>query len=634
MYKNVIILYILLALYYCYCKIKFFYGGYAMEIEKLNFESSYLITELNCDQYLSRCNKLQIGGVTVYYDENVDIFKVNYQEKSIILIGYFFDIRESSKGKQEILIDLLKSKDFHNDLDYLNGRYNLIVFDGMKHYIYSDASQLRPLVYHQSSRSLCSHDSLLEAILINFNYNFTRRSEYTHTELDYTRYYEIFKFNPSLYLDYNEFEFIRLYPREELVEKNVEMTFEELKPYLDQSINYLENCNKDIFLTVTGGIDSRVSAALTRDISNRVEFLTYLKPKKKLTTQIAKIIYRNDEDITRDMKEYLGWNHSIINLGDYNISKEQDLINRKKYNSVHAFNLSNYYKEAKNYYKAIHVKSTVFGLGKADFSEKLDNHKDTYNFYKLCIHGLPNGFRKKSDFEKEINDYFERNKIYEGVTKGRHYFDLFHLESRMGNWHSMLTLETDPETEEFIFTNARKVIDLIQQPNIQDRREFKLYSKIVDYYWPVLSIFGINKPRDKRIKVIEDDSNRKKISYKEVDIIGINDIEITKQDNIIKAKPATEEIKNYHQYTFSIINHSSEKRVIKLSSSYNNQNAKRIIKVIMRESDGMKELDILDLNKEVEIEVLNDPIVISIYYKNSYKRPSWIDAGTLQIKIL
>src|SRR5699024_9961385 len=78
----------------------------------------------------------------------------------------------------------------------------------------------------------------------------------------------------------------------------------------------------------------------------------------------------------------------------------------------------------------------------------------------------------------------------------RHYFDLFHLESRMGNWHSALTLESDPETEEFIFTNSRKMIDFIQQPKLEERKEFTLYKRIIDHYWPLLLHFGIYKYHD------------------------------------------------------------------------------------------------------------------------------------------
>src|SRR5699024_4715426 len=150
------------------------------------------------------------------------------------------------------------------------------------HFIYSDALQLKPLVYHIESKSLASHDSLLRHVLVKSNYKITRPSTHKNNSLDYTQYNEIYKYNPSLYIDYNKFEFVRFYPRIEMTNKPAEAVFEEMRPYLDQVINYLMNVKNDIFVTVTGGIDSRVSTSLTRAFSNKVEYLTYTKKAENL----------------------------------------------------------------------------------------------------------------------------------------------------------------------------------------------------------------------------------------------------------------------------------------------------------------------------------------------------------------
>src|SRR5699024_9535535 len=147
----------------------------------------------------------------------------------------------------------------------------------------------------------------------------------------------------------------------------------------------------------------------------------------------------------------------------------------------------------RNFKNVLHIKSTVFGMGKADYPDELNEKADSLSFYKECIHGLSLAFNKLYNLNEESSKYFERNLVTEGVTLNRHYFDLFHLESRMGNWHSALTLESDPETEEFIFTNSRKMIDFIQQPKLEERKEFTLYKRIIDHYWPLLLHFGINK---------------------------------------------------------------------------------------------------------------------------------------------
>lgn len=603
-----------------------------MKINKLEYQSSYIITDNIFDNILKNYSKAKVGRLNIYYDRHTDILLKELNNKSILLLGYCFDIRSGMKDQEDTLIDLLISKDLHSELDYINGRYIIVIKNEKgEYFIYSDASQLRPLVYHHSSKILASHDSLLNELLVNLDYEINKRDHRKHNELDYTRFYEIYKFNPSLYLSYNDFNFVRFYPREQLKESTSKKVFYDLKKYLNESITYLEKVNNDIFVTVTGGIDSRVSAALTRDFSNKVKYLTYTQPKNKLATKMAKKIYEIDEQIAKEMRVYLGWNHTIINLEEYKLTKENNRINNIKFNSKHSYALSKYYRDTMKYYKAFHVKSTVFGMGKADFPKELDNNEENLEFYKKCIHGIPKDILNTKTIETEINEYFKRNKVYEGVTKGRHYFDLYHLESRMGNWHSMLTLETDPETEEFIFTNTRKAIDLIQQPSIKERRNFELYKQIINDYWPVLLKFSINKIS---IKKSSQSIKNETLLYNQMEITALNKINLDEETNSIKVKPATNLVSIYENYSFSLKSHTLDSKKIRIKSFYKNIKSKGKISVIIRTDKKIKVYDILDLNNGTEITIGEVPTIFSIVYSNNFVKSSWVDAGRLSIEIL
>lgn len=601
-----------------------------MRINELDYQSSYIITSDIYDEILKNYNKIKFGEINLYYDEHIDVLTNEFKNKSILLIGYCFDIRDGLKEQQNILADLLTAENLHRELDYINGRYNLLIKDeNNKCYLYSDASQLRPLVYHQPSKTLASHDSLLTEVLSNQGYEVKKRDQKKHNEFDYTRFFEIFKFNPSLYLSYNNFEFVRLYPREELKQSTSESVFYELKKYLDESIKYLEKSKLDIFVTITGGIDSRVSAALTRNFSNNIKYLTYTQSKEKLATDMARKIYEIDEQVAIEMREHLGWNHSIINLDNYQVSKNEATRNNIKYNSKHSYSLANYYSSVKKDNKALHIKSTVFGMGKADFPKELDNFLETLEFYKKCVHGLPNDY-DMNNFDTDILEYFERNKVDNNISKGRHYFDIYHLESRMGNWHSMLTLETDPETEEFIFTNSRKIIDLIQQPFIKERRDFSLYKQIINYYWPVLLKFGINKNIVNKENLM---FHSKIIKYKEVDVIPLENMNIYMEDNHIKALPDTYLPSTLDNYIFVLNNQSSINKKIKITSYYKNLNAKGKIFIIIRDSKNLLTYDILDLNKGIHINLEKNPLIISILYTKNFIKNSWVKAGRLTLEI-
>src|SRR5699024_11395374 len=100
---------------------------------------------------------------------------------------------------------------------------------------------LQPLVYHKESKILASHDHMLSTYLSNLGIKTTKYDNQRHTELDFTRYKEIFKVNPSLALDLNQFNFIRIYPRNSINEQPVEEVFQQLKPYIDETIKWLKN---------------------------------------------------------------------------------------------------------------------------------------------------------------------------------------------------------------------------------------------------------------------------------------------------------------------------------------------------------------------------------------------------------
>src|SRR5699024_111052 len=412
-----------------------------MMFKSNNYRKGYLLVPdtLNV-QSVEDAAQMEIGEYLLYFSNELTVHKKSVDSGAAVLAGYAFDIRNPKLAEHEILENLLTGVDVAEELEYINGRYFVIIHNTAGTYLYSDASQLRPLVYHASSKVLASHDAMIQDLMVDNGVHLDRRSEFNHNELDFTRYYDIFKFNPSLSLELNTFEFERIYPRVELKERTPRYTFSEMKDYLDNSIEWLKQNQQYKFLSMTGGVDSRVSAALTRELSDDIEYMTYTRSQKNLKTDLAKLIYSNDDEITRQMQKNLAWNHTSFNLDEFEPDERFIEESEKVLYSNHSYKLANYYRNHRKFDNALHIKSTVFGMGKADFPEELDNKSDDFKFYEKCIHGLSVAFKKLYSLDEEAPKYFDRNLVTEGVTLNRHYFDLFHLESRMGNWHSALTL--------------------------------------------------------------------------------------------------------------------------------------------------------------------------------------------------
>lgn len=599
-----------------------------MNYKNTEYPHSFVISKnsINLDT-LKNFQEIELFEYKIYYSKSYDVTLLNNGDVKHILIGYALDIRDSEKTTLDVLEMLHQSDTVIEDLEFIAGRYVYIKAVNKEMYVYSDASQLLPLVFNKEAEIFSSHDNLLAEILRDNNYKITRRPLEVHNELDFTRYEEIQKFNPSMRLRTKDFTYRRIYPRVQLKSASVETVYRSMKTYLNEMVKWLKNNKQPKFVTVTGGIDSRVSASLTRTIDD-VEYLTYFMPDAYIKSKLAKSIYAVDRKITTEMKDNLRWNHSIIDLTDIPLSKEELNFYESYYNSKHGYRLDKYYRENKKYYKTLHIKSTVFGMGKADFPAALNAKSSNIDYYKRSVHGINKEFEEYYNLDEEIEKYFMRNLVEPAVTKGRHYFDLYHLESRMGNWHSNLTLETDPETEEFIFTNSRKIIDLIQLPTIDERRKFSLYKEIVKDNWPVLLFFGINESKN----LYEQTEGLLQKEYRGLKIIRNRNLDITEKNGDLNILPKSYQISLNNNYNFVIENKNSKVQKIKIESEYSKEEARGLIRVLIRQNGKFEEFDILDLNKGKEYEIGKSPLSINVFYNKEYTSESWKKAGKLIIK--
>src|SRR5699024_1899139 len=195
---------------------------------------------------------------------------------------------------------------------------------------------------------------------------------------------------------------------------------------------------------------------------------------------------------------------------------------------------------------ALHIKSTVFGIGKSDFPINKNHKPESYEEMKDFIHGVSKEALKLPEYNEILQEYYKRNLHTENVGMGRHYFEIFHLESRMGNWHSNVTQETDPELMDFIFVNTRRILDLIQSPSIQERKDKILYKTLINKYWPALLFIGVN---EKTINVDYDKIGLTNQYINGLKIYELNNLELEKNaDNKFTIKPDSESVGPQNHY--------------------------------------------------------------------------------------
>lgn len=595
------------------------------------YHSYMLLPEgLNISQ-LSQYKEVQLSGFKLVHSESMYCLVVNEGADLLIALGYMLDIRDGKKSMETILNELITTTDIVSALEYINGRYVLISERNKVVSFYSDASNLLPANYHEASNCISSHDKLLAEVLSDNHFEITERPLKKTNDLDFTRFNEVWKMNPSLKYSLDPFTKTRIYPRETQVKQSVDEAFQTMKPYFEEMNVWLKDFQGDMFLSLTAGMDSRTSAAIIHPLATRIEFLTYQTPNKFLATSMAKKIYKIDTEVVQDMVSNMGWNHTMVNLGDYEVPEESMAYFKETLNSKHSHRLAQYYRD-KGYDKALHIKSTIFGVGKGDYDKSLDSITDTLNDYKKLMTHFQKDFKAYYDISAELDAYFNRNLVMDNVTKGRHYFELYHLESRLGNWHSVLTSETDPETDEFIYLNTRKMIDLFTSVSISDMRKHRLHKRIIESYWAVLNYFGVNQT-----STLWDDMKKRdghSFLFNQLQVRYPADMHVERESDALLIYPNPISVSAFDSY--SVILQPTENTDIKflVQSMYKKKSGRGNVFVTIKGECLYERFDVLDMNGGIEVIVEDTPIKITIEYIKSFNSDSWKHAGKLLLRPL
>lgn len=600
-----------------------------------NIETSYsyvLLHESLKDNNITKGHHLKIGDCNLHYSSDLDITVVENTEVQIIGLGYMLDIRNGDLTDEQILKNLSISENIDRELDYINGRYVLILNNNDNMTIHTDASALLPINYSSEQNIIASHDIIIKDMLEINNISVKPIRKELKGSFDFTRYQNIFKFNPSLKLDLNSGKFIRYYPQTDIVPKSIDLITKELEVYFDEMIKWLKNWKREIVLTLTGGYDSRVSMALTNSFSERVEYITYLHPNLARLSERAQEIYEIDEFITKNIGSNLNVNHTMIDLADFNLKGGERENALETLQTAHSFSLIDYFRNERKFNKALHIKSTVYGMGKSDFPLRKNHNPLTLEEMTDFIHGVSNEAMKLVDYKEIVEAYYKRNLHVENVGKGRHYFEIFHLESRMGNWHSNVTQETDPELLDFVFVNTRRIIDLIQSPSMQERKDKILYKTLINKYWPALLFIGFN---EKTFNVDYDKIGLTSEYINGLKVYELNSLLLEKTDeNVITIKPDNEVVGPQNQYVFKAKNNTHEPKSIRIKSLFNKDNGRKYINVKIMKLDNKtyKSLDIVDLYDGYTLTL--DPFsefMIRIDYIHVFDKASWQQAGRIEI---
>lgn len=574
---------------------------------------------------------------SLFISKDYEYYKEQTGKLELLLLGYCLDIRDSSLSSEEIA-NMLSEKDsideIYEELEFINGRFTIIIQDGANIYISSDAISLKPIFYSETVDVISSHEYIIIEIAREKEISLKLNSAYRRGFLDLTTYNDIYKLSCSNELMLPGYRQRRLFPLDNRKEQPYEKAIESLIPCFDNMTEWLNKCPKNIVFSMTGGIDSRTSLAILKPIINNVKSFTYLRPKKDLKNKAVKEIYTNDEKIVKSIVDNLNINHEFFYFERIKQDQEYYDYIQKISSSNHSFPLSKYLYDNQEYKDSLHVKSTLQAIAKTTYPLELYNLNNYSSMVRGTLHWGSEKLIKssKNDIETVYSAYLDRVKLQLDDLKGYNILDMMYLDGRLGHFQSIITQETDNTLEVFNFVNTRYFFRVLYSVPLLDRHERKTHKEIVQHYWPVLNQFGVNT-NEVFITSTEVDSTLDKFNNElinELEFIKTNNLALTKNKGVIQIKPKQSPLLSKKQYMVSLVNNADYNTKLTISSTYTNVNGRENIKLII---NGI-EYDILDLNKPLNIILKsNDRCHIEYKFKNDKKNDSWLNAAKLILKM-
>lgn len=613
-----------------------------MELEFAPLYKAFLITELTGEMENFTSHPLK-ENKNLYISDDYTFFHKKSGKKEIYLLGYCLDIRDGSIETEDIIDNLLKTTDkieFYEEIDYLNGRFTLIYTNDKNTFVTTDATSMKPVFYNSEHRLISSHEYIIKKLLTEeYQVPLNKNLYYRKGFMDFTYNKEVFKLNPSIELEINDFRRERIFPRQDKGVNTVENGYEILTPYFAETIKWLKNQRHKIF-SLTGGQDSRLTLAILKSLINEMDFFTYLKQNQSLKrNKFAKRQYSNDEMIVEQMVDNLNLKHEFFTIPDLNTDDDYYQTMAETLTSNHSYGLSKYYEGHPEYHGALHIKSTIQSVAKSTFPRDLykrNNIDSVAEALQMWSFPVGNNAKRKAALKKCIVDYMERNELSFDNIYDYHMLDIMFLEVRLGNFQSNITQESDKSMEVFNIINSRKMIEVFLSPELEERQKLALNQVIIDNYWPMLNFFGLNDETEDMFKKVSrlehelDEALDTNFQIKEnLEIVKRNNLTISKSNKGLIIKPKNTPLLPEEKYPFEVVNNNEKDMEITLTSIYKNPKGKGIISV----NTGSEEYDILKLNRGMKFKIpAKSSVSFSYSIKDRKNNLSWLNAGTIIIR--
>ncbi|WP_193092737.1 hypothetical protein [Halomonas colorata] len=414
------------------------------------------------DSTVENWNIEEVDNSFLYTHPLLKVVSFLRENTKIIVLGDIYN-SFNDQSVEDCLFNIVDNNDWEA-LDYLSGRFSILLFSDKMNLILSDPFGSRTVFYSLDAKVIGSHATLVAQVigepLDKKAKAFIKSPEYkrrgtVYLPGDSTMYQSIKGLSPNNFLDLNSFQTTRFWPREKSKTESLEDFLGKVDSYFKRTSLFLKHKEYVPILGLTAGVDSRAIIAGLKFYDQKPKLITWTRlPESEKPTVDKMQVYLNLPHKYIDNKRFPSERKAVLSM----ISAK---FNSGLYRGVSA--LSGQMCEQANIEKGLFIR----GLG-GEICRGFYN-RNNYEFnvdeivtslVKLYLTKKLNVDKLSPDFEdfvfSSISGFIDRAN-YDTDFYGYDVLDLYYWEQRMGMWAANLLNEMDAAIQDFVGLNSRVV---------------------------------------------------------------------------------------------------------------------------------------------------------------------------------
>jgi len=396
---------------------------------------------------------------------------------------------ESDRILNQILDCLSSSKEaFYDYIDTLCGRHIIVFGNDQEAYILQDATGMRSVYYSQENCIVASHYELIHDMVNTPYQEFYKQYEKYIPNIENTNrslpgritpYQRITTLIPNHELDMGTLKMRRFWPRSPKKAHGVNEAMEYILMNFENQAKTLPRYYEHFVMSLTAGLDSRVTMSIIKNFRKNVLFFTYYDEKESLVGANTTL----DSDFAEEFADLNQLEYKRLTLPD---TPDEDILEicKKNHYQRHITRVIKAYRDITPK-GALHLRSNILEIirGRKTYRElmQINTAKALRNYhYRNIRFSDPETEAECIGAFQEFLDSADYDHIYDYSVQ-----DLMYWEERLGLWQAgSVLLESDLAFDTYCFFNCRRLLEYGLSIPKYYRDKNTIAVECIQRFWP------------------------------------------------------------------------------------------------------------------------------------------------------